>query len=463
MFSLLTVYAGISATFIFNVGADNTSPLTGPVAQSPYASALSTKAPYEIPTDPLPDVPPMCTLKHLRLIARHGTRYPTKSSLKSMYQFAEFLQNNIGSVHHPAFMNLSIPYPADLAGELSEQGERDMDGLAKRARLRYQGTGLLQKIRNVAMRSSKKNRTIDSAKQFYKSLFNSPAIEPRIFVLDRDIDADLAPFKACKKYEKISENITDQGAIWSKAHDEPFAKQISSVIGDSTLPPITVDQLKTMGQICAFAVAFGYNTDICDAIGIESLQNLAIAADLEKYGESGYGESFNPNLACSVLNGVFIDAQIQKWFKWRKSKWHPSQSVLSFGHAETIIPLITALGLFNDGEKLTADMTKEQLLKRKWNLGTVSSFSANIWFEIYSCESPFKDVWIRVILNEKAVQIPGCSQGTDGTSTIPYMCSLGEFEKAMSTYLRCDFDKQCDNTKETRGGWNFFGKDSKPL
>ncbi|KAJ1341152.1 hypothetical protein BSLG_004275 [Batrachochytrium salamandrivorans] len=412
MFSLLTVYAGISATFIFNVGADNTSPLTGPVAQSPYASALSTKAPYEIPTDPLPDVP-LC-------IARHGTRYPTKSSLKSMYQFAEFLQNNIGSVHHPAFMNLSIPYPADLAGELSEQGERDMDGLAKRARLRYQGTGLLQNS-ECCHAIEQKNRTIDSAKQFYKSLFNSPAIEPRIFVLDRDIDADLAPFKACK------------------------------------------NQLKTMGQICAFAVAFGYNTDICDAIGIESLQNLAIAADLEKYGESGYGESFNPNLACSVLNGVFIDAQIQKWFKWRKSKWHPSQSVLSFGHAETIIPLITALGLFNDGEKLTADMTKEQLLKRKWNLGTVSSFSANIWFEIYSCESPFKDVWIRVILNEKAVQIPGCSQGTDGTSTIPYMCSLGEFEKAMSTYLRCDFDKQCDNTKETRGGWNFFGKDSKPL
>jgi len=58
---------------------------------------------------------------------------------------------------------------------------------------------------------------------------------------------------------------------------------------------------------------------------------------------------------------------------------------LYFGHSSTLVPLMTALGLFRDRRPLTAGVTPPQRRRRLFRTSRIDPMSANIAFTLYHC------------------------------------------------------------------------------
>ena len=53
-----------------------------------------------------------------------------------------------------------------------------------------------------------------------------------------------------------------------------------------------------------------------------------------------------------------------------------------FGHSATVVPLITAVGLFRDSRPLTADLRPSD---RQFRTSRIDPMSANVAFALYDC------------------------------------------------------------------------------
>merc|ERR1711879_470758 len=77
-----------------------------------------------------------------------------------------------------------------------------------------------------------------------------------------------------------------------------------------------------------------------------------------------------------------------------------------FAHAETIMPLVSILGLYKDSTPLMADWTEEQQENRQWKTSIISPFAANVQFILYECSGDFM---VKVLVNEVEQVLPGCT------------------------------------------------------
>ena len=93
---------------------------------------------------------------------------------------------------------------------------------------------------------------------------------------------------------------------------------------------------------------------------------------------------------------------------------------LDFGHAETVLPIVTAFG------------NKD----RKYKESLIAPFSANIAIALYRC-SVSNDHLIKIFLNEAEVTIPACGQN---------ICTYSDFKSFYNSLANCNFDKICENS-----------------
>lgn len=115
----------------------------------------------------------------------------------------------------------------------------------------------------------------------------------------------------------------------------------------------------------------------------------------------------------------------------------------AFGHAETLAPLITSLGLFNDTVPLKADNFNVQQ-ERKFRTSYVLSFASNVMFVLYECvpedaaedeEVDEVDYYVKTLVNEKPVIIANCED-----YHCPYYKVRDYFNEAVEN---CHFQKLC--------------------
>ena len=117
----------------------------------------------------------------------------------------------------------------------------------------------------------------------------------------------------------------------------------------------------------------------------------------------------------------------------------------AFGHAETVGPLMAALGLFNDSEPLRADNFAKHA-DRKFKTSEILPFSANVMFVLYECVPDDQhqtryfstnNFFLKLYVNEVARQIPGCEE-----LHCPYRTVRDWYQAQVD---ECDFKKVCEN------------------
>ncbi|KAJ2995886.1 PHOsphatase [Globomyces sp. JEL0801] len=355
---------------------------------------LGTKSPY--PSPDYEEYEGKCKLVQVQLYGRHGARYATKSKSKDMFQVAKYLRENADKVKDPYLANLTIPFPEGIDGALAP---------------------------------------VDSAKSFMNGFMGASANLVNVTVLNKDLDADLNPGDACSEHAKF-ENETEAN-LWSDIYLTPISTRLSSQIGI----PIDTKQSFTLIDICAAQVGLlGYkrNEGVCYLFSDDEIRGYSIADKLEKYYTHGYGQEINTKMMCSAWTGLRNEILRRQELKITYA--------LRFGHAETIIPLVSTLGLFKDEVAPVASMTFNQLLKHKFKITKISPFQANVAFEVYDCGKEGSS--LRVLLNEEPIKIPALEKSDDD------LYNVDEFFKVFGNLLDCNFDEVCKNEKKTFGGWN---------
>jgi multiple inositol-polyphosphate phosphatase/2,3-bisphosphoglycerate 3-phosphatase len=206
---------------------------------------------------------------------------------------------------------------------------------------------------------------------------------------------------------------------------------------------LTRDDLSALYTLCGFEVSHLNNTGgACGLLGPREAEVLEYAEDLKHFYKKAYGLPLNAQMACP------LHERVVQALRDRASGLNDRASDLIFAHGETLVPLMTRLGLFSDRLALTASLTPSQRRARKFRSGMVNPMAANLLFVLYECSSATRSEHLVLALhNEQPVHLPFCSS---------VMCRLEEleahFRRGIADTGGCDFEKVCGYQEERQGG-----------
>lgn len=160
---------------------------------------------------------------------------------------------------------------------------------------------------------------------------------------------------------------------------------------------------------------------------------MEYVSDLREYWKRGYGHDINFKSSCGLFHDVFrrLDeaaAQI------KSGQQVTNAATLQIGHADTLLPLLTLLGFFNDRQPLTSDNYASQT-KRTFRTSHMLPYTANLALVLYECGDG--ELRVQPLLNEKAVAFPALSE----LSQMPLFTDVKEGYKHL--LQGCDFDAEC--------------------
>ncbi|KNC95822.1 uncharacterized protein SPPG_08762 [Spizellomyces punctatus DAOM BR117] len=433
---------------------DNTLPI---LAKPSLDHAISTKSPYNIPdvgsvvstysNAPKPRTKyrrageGTCTTVQVQLVARHGTRNPTKGDLKKFTSTLDKLKSYVPVDPKLAFLsNFQLPWSDTVAGLLTTQGVQDHVDLAKRIKQRYQA--ILADPKTLQWASTNVSRSIASGQSFIRGMVDEPNVDTAITALKnaivpKELDADLRPHEACKNYvdAKNTQKYLQQPDTQFKSARYPAI--ILRLANDYQLKGLDEQDITNLFKLCAFENTIQGKIDgFCSLFRPDEFIMADFAEDLGFNFVKGYEIPINEQLACSLVTTVSNNMD-----KIVSNAADAAKGIFKFAHAETIAPIITTLGLFK-GDRLAGNATDEQILSRAFNGKTFSPFAGNVIFELNKCADNSYNV--RVLSDEVPVVVPGCPSE---------VCPLETFKNALKGKIGCDFDAGvCRNLAPTIGG-----------
>ena len=139
---------------------------------------------------------------------------------------------------------------------------------------------------------------------------------------------------------------------------------------------------------------------------------MEVIDDVKDFWIKGYGYSINSDMSHDLLEDL-LDCLT--------SSDSPRKACLRFGHAETVIPIIVALGMFKDIQDLSLASRPRlpQFHDRMWRSGRVCPFATNIQVALT------KQNRVLVFHNEVEQVLPWC-----GTP-----CELDAFRQGISAII----------------------------
>ena len=132
-------------------------------------------------------------------------------------------------------------------------------------------------------------------------------------------------------------------------------------------------------------------------------ETLAYASDLKAYlTKSSYGADISARIALPLLQDLVknmanhisqassTSRSISGLLSNLVGRRSSPRVLLRFGHAETMIPLVTALGLYaeSDAQPLRADNYATKKETRNFRSGSFAPFAANLAVVLHKCSSP---------------------------------------------------------------------------
>ncbi|EDO48475.1 predicted protein [Nematostella vectensis] len=395
-----------------------------------------------------------CSAVHMSLVARHGTRNPSKRDVKKIQRTTEAI-DQLFSGHPVKIGNLTIPSPSlfteNMDKDLIEIGREELYNMSRRVKQRYPELFnvemLKEKIRFVSTRTA---RSIQSAHAFALGLLGRPLVpiamvtdidkDPiTIETHDKDNDPVLRYFDVCPKYiHQVSKNKTslyEHHEFKNSSAMRTVVEHVRDLFNLQGSEIIHVKHVIGMYLACTFEVAVYNRSDSwCSVFRPSDLDVLEYFYDLKHYWKRGYGYKITYEISCVLLKNIINTI---KTAVLSDNKNGPIGNFM-FAHAETIQPLNALLGLFKDVMPLRAD-NYHRHKNRKYRASQISPFGANIAFTVYNCSGLYQ---IQVLSNEKIVSLP-CCEGP--------RCPLQRFFDCFSeVYNMCDLKALCELDKKAQ-------------
>ncbi|KAK6932969.1 Histidine phosphatase superfamily, clade-2 [Dillenia turbinata] len=414
------------------------------------------------------NIPDQCTPIHLNLVARHGTRAPTKKRIKELNKLASSLEvllreRRSASEHDTSLQNIPAwmdgwksPWEGKVkGGELVSQGEKELYNLGIRIRERFPDLFADEYHPDVyAIKATQVPRASASAVAFGMGLFSGRGTlgEERnqafaVATESRASDMLLRFFDSCQTYNDFRK---------SKEPDveklkEPVLDEITAALVKRYRLNFTRQHTASLWFLCKQeASLLNITNQACDLFSPSEVTTLEWTDDLEGFLLKGYGKSINYEMGVPLLKDVL--QSMEQAIKAKEEKQAPGtyeKARLRLAHAETLVPFSCLLGLFLNGSEFEL-IQREQPLplppmppqKRSWRGSFISPFAGNNMLVLYSCPAKnSSNYFVQVLHNEHPTPMPGCGNSD--------LCSFEDFkEKIVVPHLKHDYHTVCNANLE---------------
>lgn len=374
-------------------------------------------------------------LVHVTLVARHGTRNPTKSCLDRMQRLKSWLRKALPTPH-PVWLDEwdnQLDIYSQNPGELTEEGEQELWHIGERFALNY-ASELHQSGAAIRVRSSYKHRAIASARAFldgYSQTCQDLQL-PVLFALDdtyTDSDSDSLT-GARSQQDSSSDTSIDDEAIevlpsgqdaslrFYERHTEyaeftgrykeavqsafvrgsmhPIFSTLATRIGSAlgAKEPMDVEFVRIVSESCAFDYAHGR----VERSGFSPVLCREDSKLLE-FAEIRCKPFFKAHELFRAVAAPLIADIINSFSSCISGV--PEAGVyaadLAFAHAETIVPMLLLLGIHSNG--LSPDDPDYRA-----GLSGMSPFAGNLIIELYeSRDEATASYYVRFRLHERYV------------------------------------------------------------
>ncbi|XP_043689095.1 multiple inositol polyphosphate phosphatase 1-like isoform X3 [Telopea speciosissima] len=442
-------------------------------------------------------IPDGCTAIHLNLVARHGTRSPTKNRMRELDNLANHLEvllrdvkaeaekGNISLQKIPAWLwGWQSPWKGrQKGGELTSKGEDELYNLAVRIRERFPNLFDEEYHQDTfVIKATQVPRTSASAVAFGIGLFNGRGslgagklCAFSVTSESRASDILLSFFNCCENYKEFRKN---QEPVVEKLK-EPILDEITSALVSRYQLNFTRQDTASLWFLCKQeASLLDITAQACSLFSpfeivilmncspfVESLMltlgdtvHVQIALlewtdDLEVFILKGYGKSINYLMGVPLLQDIV--QSMEQAIKSKEEYLIPGtyeKARLRFAHAETVVPFSCLLGLFLEGSEFE-QIQREQPLelppkppqKRNWKGSIMAPFAANNMLVLHSCpDNNSSKYFVQVLHNEVPVPMPGC----DNKDFCPFEVFK---ERIVNPPLKHDFYSICSAKLEGQG------------
>jgi multiple inositol-polyphosphate phosphatase/2,3-bisphosphoglycerate 3-phosphatase len=345
------------------------------------------------------------------------------------------------------------PFPSATAGLLVDMGLEEHYGLGIRFDALYGstiGSGPYNPL-NTTFQNTKVERTAMSSQSFGAGLYNQHGPLPNraspiySFNLPEHQDPTLRPFNMCPRFQKafLEAQANEQVQLWQRIWLPDISSRLSNLFGVG----VNHSLAKTMWEACAFEFAvLDEPGRFCSLFNDLDFKVFEYAEDLQEYYTRSYGLPIAWQIAAPLLNELVSTMESKLSALSSTNPSSPASfatSFFRFAHAETMEPLITILGLYNDSKPLSAEWFWPEIDARQFKSSQLFPFASNLAMFGYDCGSAHglpERYYIKFQHNERDVVIPAC---TTSTPTLAPFCGFDEFRSAFSAKLAIDFNQLC--------------------
>ena len=242
-------------------------------------------------------------------------------------------------------------------------------------------------------------------------------------------------FDVCPLYTASKKQMARERAAFLES--EEMGQVLARVKGRLPRVHLTREDLSALYTLCGFEVAHLNRTSgACSLFGSEDADALEYLEDLKHWYKKSYGLPLNAHMACPLHRSLLEALRLRALGSSNRS------AEMIFAHGETLLPLLTRLGLFADppSRALTATLSKSQRQARAFRSTAVNPMAANFAFVLYDCGArgsaqPAHRHLVLALHNERAIMLPFCA----GNLFCPLEDVVADLEQGSS----CDFEKVC--------------------
>lgn len=406
------------------------------------------------------NVPEGCSPIHLNLVARHGTRSPTKKRMRELDRLADHLEvllrdaeeRNLPLQEVPSWLRgWKSPWKDKVkGGELISRGEQEVYDLGIRTREKFPDLFGEDYHPDVyPIRTSQVPRASASAVAFGMGLFSGRGSlglgRHRAFAVtseSRASDIVLRFHDCCQNYKafrKSQEPFVDK-------LKQPILDEITSALVRRYKLNLTRQDTSSLWLLCKQEASLLDITDqACGLFSPFEVEMLEWTDDLELFILKGYGNSLNYRMGMPLLEDVV--RSMEQAIQAKEERLAPGsyeKARLRFAHAETVVPFSCLLGLFLEGSEFHQIQREETLQfppkppqRRNWRGSIVAPFAGNDMLVLHSCPANASSKYfVQVLHNEQPIPLPGC----DGSD----FCPFEVFKETIGApHLKHDFTTLC--------------------
>ncbi|KAM9837114.1 multiple inositol polyphosphate phosphatase 1-like isoform 1-T3 [Aulostomus maculatus] len=390
-----------------------------------------------------------CSPVHLSAVIRHGSRYPTVKNIRRIQKLSELVRREAsrgsGGWRDEIQNRWEMWYTEDLDGQLAAKGRDDLRYLAQRLATLF--PSLLSKEnmsgRRIRFVTSSKHRCVSSVEAFQEGL-QQHWKQSHELRYSHDVDDELMRFfERCRGYvEGVENNRTALVEVEKFKHGEEMEgvrRRMAERLG-LLHHRLTPDLVEAAFFLCSYELAIkSLHSPWCFLFDEDAAKVLEYKSDLKQYWKRSHGHVISSLSSCPLFHHVF--RTLDKAGRPRRStEASPEPASILVGHAETLLPLFSLLGLYKDETPPIASNYNTQH-ERSFRTSEIVPYAANLLLVLYDCQ---RGPRLQMLINETPVRFPGLP----AEDTPLYRDVRATYRHLLDG---CDFYRECEGRSGGRG------------